>query len=103
MPAVPLMPTDDESLMRACREHGLRATPQRIAILRALRRHHGHPSPEGLFEEAKLELASLSLATVYKTLDALEQSGVVEEVTLRADSKRYDGNLTPHHHLVCTL
>lgn len=95
------MPTDDASLLAACRDHGLKATPQRIAILRALRESHGHPGPEQIHAVVTRELPSVSLATVYKTLDALEAHGVIEEVTLKADSKRYDANLTPHHHAVC--
>jgi Fur family peroxide stress response transcriptional regulator len=95
------MPSDDESLIAACRAHGMKATPQRIAILRALRQSHGHPGPEHVYATVKNELPSVSLATVYKTLDTLEQHGVIEEVTLRADSKRYDANLAPHHHVVC--
>jgi Fe2+ or Zn2+ uptake regulation protein len=39
---------------------------------------------------------------VYKTLDALESAGLVEQVSRIGDTKRYDANLDPHHHLVCT-
>jgi Fur family peroxide stress response transcriptional regulator len=95
------MPIDDESLIAACRAHGMKATPQRVAILRALRQSHGHPGPELVYAAVKSELPSVSLATVYKTLDTLEQHGVIEEVTLKAESKRYDANLAPHHHVVC--
>ncbi len=103
MRRAPPMPSDDHSLVEACRARGLRATPQRVSILRALRRSGEHPGPEALHREAQRELSSLSLATVYKTLETLEAHGVIEEVTLRADSKRYDANLAPHHHLVCVI
>jgi Fur family peroxide stress response transcriptional regulator len=47
-------------------------------------------------------MPSLSLATIYKVLDALTKLGVVKEVHVSDDSKRYDANLDKHHHLVCT-
>jgi Fur family peroxide stress response transcriptional regulator len=47
-------------------------------------------------------MPSLSLATIYKVLDALAKLGVVKEVHVSADSKRYEANLEKHHHLICT-
>jgi Fur family peroxide stress response transcriptional regulator len=47
-------------------------------------------------------MPSLSLATVYKALDALERLGVVSEVSVLSATKRFDANQERHHHLVCT-
>lgn len=84
------------------REHDLKPTPQRLAIYRALVRMKDHPSPEAVFKSVRGALPALSLGTVYKTLDALEAAGLVEQVSRVGDTKRYDANLDPHHHLVCT-
>jgi len=46
-------------------------------------------------------MPSLSLATVYKSLDTLQSLGLVREVPVVSDSRRYDANLASHHHLVC--
>lgn len=89
-------------LVRRCREAGLKATPQRLAIYRALLRTCEHPSPEAVFKAVRPSMPSLSLATVYKTLDALQRAGLVEEVSRLGETKRYDANLHPHHHLICT-
>jgi Fe2+ or Zn2+ uptake regulation protein len=43
----------------------------------------------------------VSLATVHRTLDTLCEIGEARKVTLLHDSARYDGNVTPHHHVVC--
>jgi len=43
----------------------------------------------------------MSLATVHRTLETLCRIGEARKVTLLHDSARYDGNLTPHHHVVC--
>jgi Fur family peroxide stress response transcriptional regulator len=47
-------------------------------------------------------MPSLSLATVYKALDALKTVGVVREVASFTHGRRYDANVDRHHHLVCT-
>ena len=46
-------------------------------------------------------MPSVSLATIYKTLDALEHLGVIKEMTPLSESRRYDANLDRHHHLIC--
>ena len=56
----------------------------------------------GLFVESPPKAITVSLVTVYKTLDSLEALGLVEEVSPVGDVKRYDGNDERHHHLVCT-
>jgi Fur family peroxide stress response transcriptional regulator len=91
----------DEMIVR-CREAGMNVTPQRIAIYEALVRREDHPTPEMLFKIVKRSLPSLSLATIYKSLDALENLGLVQALEIDSDSRRYDANMGRHHHLVCT-
>lgn len=91
-----------ETLISRCRDSGLNVTPQRIAVFRALADAHDHPSPETLFRRVRGDLPSLSLATIYKSLDALVRLGLAREVHVGGAAKRYDANLEPHHHLVCT-
>jgi Fe2+ or Zn2+ uptake regulation protein len=90
------------ALAEACRAGGLKATPQRIAILRVLRAAHDHPSAEQVCARVRESQPGVSLGTVYKALEALEQCGLISEVARVAECKRYDANLAPHHHLVCT-
>ena len=80
----------------------LKVTPQRLTIYGELLERDDHPSPESLYHSVRDDLPKLSLATVYKTLDALEGAGLISQVSLPNDAKRYDANLEPHHHLVCT-
>lgn len=89
-------------MVARCREHGLAVTPQRLTVFRALLESHDHPSPEMLFDRVRSVLPSLSMATVYKILDALGDIGVVREVAVVNDCRRFDANLDRHHHLVCT-
>lgn len=90
-----------DELAARCRLAGMAVTHQRLAIFRELLTADDHPSPEMLHRRVVKTMPSLSLATIYKTLDALEQLGLIEEVSPVGDVKRYDGNHRPHHHLVC--
>jgi Fur family transcriptional regulator, peroxide stress response regulator len=84
-----------------CRTAGLVLTPQRIAVFRHLEAGHGHPSVEELYATVRRELPTLSLATVYKTLEALARIGVVRRVSRAGARSRWDTGLESHHHLVC--
>jgi len=93
---------DPAELTAACRDAGLRATPQRLAVLRVPWQTGAHPSPESIYNAVRAEIPTISRATVYSALESLRTAGVIKEVAVLADTKRYDGNATPHQHLVCT-
>lgn len=93
----------DVELARRCRDKGLRATPQRLAVYRALLASKEHPSPESVHRAVTADMPSVALGTVYKILDSLEEVGLVEQVSLLSETKRYDANKAPHHHLVCMI
>lgn len=97
-------PTDDahETLADTCRAAGLKVTPQRVAVLRALLHSHDHPAPEAVFHRVRGLLPSVSLATVYKVLASLEAAGLASRVGVPGEANRYDANRAPHHHLICT-
>jgi len=78
-------------------------TPQRLAIFRRLAETDCHPSAEELYAAVRREMPTLSLATVYKTLDTLATIGLVRPVSRLGARGRWDANLAPHHHLVCTV
>lgn len=84
-----------------CRQGGLAVTPQRLAIIEALLAATDHPRAEKIFAAVRKLHPHISLATVHRTLETLCQIGEARKVTMLHDSARYDGNLTPHHHVVC--
>jgi len=90
------------AFMERCREAGMNLTPQRLTIYRALLEAEDHPSPEALYERVRSGMPTLSLATIYKTLDTLAGMGLVTELPATGDAKRYDAKMEHHHHLVCT-
>jgi Fur family peroxide stress response transcriptional regulator len=84
------------------RERGCRMTPQRLALLQLIAASEGHPGAMQLYSQVKEQFPTMSLASVYKTLNLLKALGQVQEIEMRDDS-RYDGNRPePHPHLICT-
>ena len=83
------------------RAKGIQVTPQRLAIYEQLMGRKDHPSAEMIFNEIKDEFPSLTLVTVYNTLQKLESSDPCIKVNPLHTSARYDGNTEVHQHLVC--
>jgi Fur family peroxide stress response transcriptional regulator len=76
-------------------------THQRIAVYEELAGRRDHPSAESLYGSLKKAYPSLSLATVYKTLQTLHEMGMVARVDSPAAQARYDALVETHHHAVC--
>jgi len=90
--------TDLPSLLRS---HGLRVTPQRLAVLAALQAAPDHPSAEEVFDEIREKMPSVSLATVYNALGELRRVGQLRALPV-SGRVRYDlASRGPHNHLVC--
>jgi Fur family peroxide stress response transcriptional regulator len=84
-----------------CGQLGLALTPQRLAIYQVLAGDDSHPGAEDIYRRIKPTLPSLSLGTVYRTLELFEEHGLVSRVHAFSDQARFDANLDAHHHLVC--
>jgi Fe2+ or Zn2+ uptake regulation protein len=92
-----------EELTNLFRERGLRVTPQRQAIFHLLHGNASHPTVEALYDEARAQMPTISLKTVYQTVHDLEDLGEVRVLDLGTGSVRVDPNVDgEHHHLVCT-
>ena len=76
-------------------------THQRLAVYEELTVRHDHPSAEALYASLKKAYPSLSLATVYKTLQTLHELGMVARVDSPTAQARYDAIVETHHHAVC--
>jgi Fe2+ or Zn2+ uptake regulation protein len=84
------------------RARGLKVTPQRQCIFGVLHGSHVHPTAESVFAAARSEMPSISLKTVYSTLNDLAAMGEIQQLDLGTGSTRFDPNVEGHHHLVCT-
>jgi Fur family transcriptional regulator, peroxide stress response regulator len=93
-----------ESLTKSLKQAGLRITPQRIAICRLLAETDTHPTASMLFDQIHDQFPTLSLATVYNTLDALVGLGMVNVLGPAGDGRvHFDADTEPHINLACTV
>jgi Fe2+ or Zn2+ uptake regulation protein len=83
-------------------KHGLAVTHQRQVVYEAVVASDGHYSPEDIYASVRRRIPSISLATVYNNLRFFIECGMLREVSPHAVTLLVDGNLKPHHHLVCT-
>ena len=83
-------------------QRGLAATHQRHVVYEAVVASHGHRSPEQIYAAVRKRVPSISLATVYNNLRLFVEHGLLREVSPHASTLLVDGNLEPHHHLVCS-
>lgn len=93
---------DIKAIIKKYREMGVRLTPQRLAIVKSLEGDKSHPSAIDIYNRLKDEYPSLSLTTVYNTLQMLKEMGEVVELNLHPEKGLYDPDVTPHSHVYCT-
>jgi len=91
----------DASAIEALRSKGYKATPQRIAICRVALNSRAHPSAQQVYDEVKKIHPTVSLATVYKTLEVLRDIGLVQEINLPEGQARFDSYMNPHINMIC--
>jgi Fur family transcriptional regulator, peroxide stress response regulator len=82
---------------------GLKLTPQRYAVLDFLVRSREHPTADQISAALNRRFPRASRATVYNTLNALRDAGLVHEVYMDDAVARFDANLDEHHHFVCRV
>lgn len=82
-------------------EHGLKVTPQRIAIYEAIVNLKNHPTADKIFRYTENENPSISPGTVYKTLETFASAGLINKIKTDKDIMRYDAVLEKHHHIYC--
>lgn len=99
--ATATLPDAEQNLAAALRERGLRVTPQRLFIYRALTELDRHVSAEEVLAAVAESLPNVSLPTVYSTLDLFEEMGLVRRLGVTHGAVLYDPRPEPHNHRVC--
>jgi len=77
-------------------------TSQRSVILEELRKVRTHPTADELYERVRRRMPRISIATVYRNLEILCQSGEVSKLEMAGHQRRYDGVSDGHLHARCT-
>ena len=82
-------------------QHFQRHTRQRAVILEELRQSPTHPTAAQLYDAVRRRLPKISLGTVYRNLDLLARSGMIQRLELAGAESRFDGAVRPHDHVRC--
>jgi len=92
-----------QQMIERLKESDCRITPQRYAVLSVLANSLDHPSVESIHAQLVEHYPTMSLATVYKTINLLKREGEILELEFSDLGNRYDGRKPyPHPHVICT-
>lgn len=91
---------DQRDLIEILHARGQRVTPQRLVILRELRRRGRHATAEEIHRSVHGELPGMSTPTIYATLDLFVELGLARRIDT-GTAALYDARLDPHQHAVC--
>lgn len=93
----------DAAARETIRAAGLRATPQRLAVLAVVARTAGaHLSAEDVWLRLREGSGEMDRSTVYRVLADLTEAGLLEQVRLGDGVSRFEIQDVAHHHAVCT-
>ena len=89
------------------KEKGYKLTPQRRAVLNIIMENPGkHLTTEEIYDLVKVQCPDIGLATVYRTLQILNEMDLILKINLDDGCSRYEYNVHQddheHHHLICT-
>ena len=93
------MTTNDHA--KRLQERGLRPTPQRLAVYEYLLSHRTHPTADTIYEAVLAQYPSFSRTTIYNSVKALMDAGLVRVVTIDPLEQHFDGNPADHGHCRC--
>ncbi len=92
----------DSRWAETLKNHGLRPTHSRRLILALLSVQNDHPTTDGIIQALRKKGYPISPATLYQNLNKLVETGLLHRLTDAEGLNRFDANLKPHHHLICT-
>ena len=78
-------------------------TPQRLAILNEVRQAGSHMTANEIIEKVHQKNPSISVGTVYRTLNTFAEHGVILEFPFGDQASRFDGRTERHDHVHCTV
>lgn len=83
------------------KNNGIRASSQRILILKYLNENNNHPTAGKIYDELSGKLPTISKATVYNNLKLFLENGLIKEINIDNTETRYDFNTEMHGHFRC--
>jgi Fur family transcriptional regulator, peroxide stress response regulator len=95
------IPCTTTNLRDVLRQHGLRYSKPRALMLAYFQERDRHVSAEALHQDLRARGYDISLSTVYLNLSVLSGASLIRELAGSGGEALYDGNVAPHHHLIC--
>lgn len=90
-----------DKFTQALRDQGIRITRQRAALVDIIAQSDDHPDAVELHRRAADAVPGISLSTVYRTLSALEEHGVIQRLQFEGDTARFEhADLDHHDHMI---
>ncbi|HKK28374.1 MAG TPA: transcriptional repressor [Gemmatimonadota bacterium] len=91
----------EAELREALEADGHRFTAQRSAVYSVLGSTSSHPTADEIFTSVRETIPDISLATVYKALEAFVSCGLARKLSMGEGPARYDGRTEEHEHVRC--
>lgn len=88
-----------EDIKNILSKNGLKATIQRINVYKAMLSTKQHPTAEDIYNLVKPDMPTISLSTIYNTLDSLIEKNIIATVKTDSGTVRYDAFIDSHHHI----
>ncbi len=89
-----------KNLTLTLKEHNLKITPQRLAILESISQY-GHINIDSLYKEMKNKFSSISQATIYKNISLMVKTMILFEIKLPNQKSVYELVQNKHSHILC--
>ena len=88
-----------DEIIAALASKKLKITHQRIVVYQALILSKNHPTAEQIYDSIKSKNPSITLATVYKTLETFAENHLINKVSSPQGAMRYDARIDNHNHI----
>ena len=95
------MKLTEDQLISILRDSGHKVTPQRLAICNFVLSSRDHPTAEQIHSEVLKKHPTISLNTIYQTMDMLKKLNLVHELNQNSDASRFDPNTSIHINVIC--
>ena len=87
-------------LLKKCNDAGIRMTAQRSLIIETLIGSDDHPDADQVYRRAVERDESISLPTVYRTLNLLDDAGIIKKINMNDGKARFESVREDHDHLI---
>jgi Fur family peroxide stress response transcriptional regulator len=95
------MTVTEDQLFSILRDGGYKVTPQRLAICNYVLSSKEHPTVEQIHFEILKKHPTISLNTIYQTMDMLKDLNLIHELSLEDNASRFDPNTSIHVNIIC--